>query len=601
MPYPALMANDESPDDQEHSDVPKSQGRPGYDDDSPFEPRPKRPMLHRAVPVTSQIQGYETASLTKDSVAGLTVAALAIPSAMGFAEVAGLDPVAGLYALLLPVIAYSLLGSSRQLVVGPEGTSAALVAAAVAPLAGGDPERYAALAATLALVVGGVYFLARTIRLGWIADYLSRAALVGFIHGVAVVLVCSQLGKLFGVSIDADRPVGQVWELLHELDEVSWATVATGLICLVLLFTLKARFPKVPGPLVIVVGAIVVSAAADLEAHGISILGDIQAGLPSIEVPETRLRDVIDLLIPALGLVFATYSDSMLTARSFAGKHRQHVNANQELLALGVANISAGLTQAFPMGNSNSRTAVNEQMGVRTQVAGIVSAIAVGAVLLFLTEPMSYLPDAALGAIIVYAAVGLVNLDDWKAIRAISGKDFIIALAAMGGVIVFGILQGILIAVFLSILNVVQRSARPNDAVLGWVPRLDRYADVALHPSAQLTPGVLVYRLDDRLFFANSDYVKGRVREAIEGAPTVVDTFVFDAEALNSIDSTGVAALERIIDDLDQDDVSFLVARLKGTIRERFDQAGLTEQVGPSNMFPTVRAAVDAARPAPDA
>jgi high affinity sulfate transporter 1 len=575
---------------------------PGYDeDDSPFEQRAKDPLLHRAVPVSAQLQGYERQSLTKDTIAGVTVAALAIPSAMGYAEVAGLSPVAGLYALLLPVVAYSLLGTSRQLVVGPEGTSAALVAAAIAPLADGDPERYVALAATLALVVGGVYFLARTVRLGWIADYLSRAALIGFIHGVAVVLVCGQLGKLTGVVITADRPGGQVWELLHELDEVSLTTLATGAIALLVLFGLKATFPKVPAPLVVVVGAIIVSAAADLEAHGVSILGDIPSGLPSIEVPETRLRDVIDLLIPALGIVFATYSDSILTARSFAGKHRQHVNADQELLALGVANVTAGLTQSFPMGNSNSRTAVNEQMGVRTQVAGIVSAVVVALVLLFLTDPMGQLPDAVLGAVIVYAAIGLVSLDDWKAIRAISRRDFIIALAAMAGVILFGILQGILIAVFLSILVVVQRSARPNDAVLGWVPRLKRYADVSLHPSAELTPGVLVYRLDDRLFFANSDYVKGRVREAIAGSPTEVDTFVFDAEALNNIDSTGVAALETIIDDLRHDGTTFMVARLKGTMQERFDQAGLTDTIGASSLYPTVRAAVAAARPGDDA
>jgi high affinity sulfate transporter 1 len=592
------MAAEDDPADRRSPDESDGQDLPGYEDDSPFEKREKDPLLHRAVPVTAQLKGYERQTLTKDTIAGVTVAALAIPSAMGYAEVAGLSPVAGLYALLLPVVAYSLLGTSRQLVVGPEGTSAALVAAALAPLAGGDFERYVALAATLALVVGGIYFLARTVRLGWIADYLSRAALVGFIHGVAVVLVCGQLGKLTGVTITADRPGGQILDLLRNLDEVSLTTVATGTISLVVLFVLKALYPKLPAPLVVVVGAIIVSAAADLEAHGVSILGDIPSGLPSIEVPETRLRDVIDLLIPALGIVFATYSDSILTARSFAGKHRQHVDADQELLALGVANVTAGLTQSFPMGNSNSRTAVNEQMGVRTQVAGIVSAIVVALVLLFLTEPMAQLPDAVLGAVIVYAAIGLVSLDDWKAIRAISRRDFYIALAAMTGVIVFGILQGILIAVFMSILIVVQRSARPNDAVLGWVPRLERYADVKLHPSAELTAGVLVYRLDDRLFFANSDYVKGRVREALAGSPTVVDTFVFDAEALNNIDTTGVAALESIITDFDHDDITFMVARLKGTMRERFDQAGLTDRIGESNMFPTVRAAVAAARPA---
>jgi SulP family sulfate permease len=434
-------------------------------------------------------------------------------------------------------------------------------------------------------------------RLGWVADYLSRAALVGFIHGVAIVLICGQLAKLTGVEITADRPGGQVWELMSDLGSVSLTTVATSAIALVFLFGLKSLYPKVPAPLVVVVGAIIISAAADLEAHGVAILGDIPSGLPSIELPKPLLRDVIDLALPALGIVFATYSDSILTARSFAGKHHQHVDADQELLALGVANISSALTQSFPMGNSNSRTAVNDQMGARTQVAGIVSAIAVALVLLFLTEPMALLPQAVLGAIIVYAAVGLVSLGDWQALRKISARDFNIALAGMGGVIVFGILQGILIAVFLSVLNVIQRSARPNDAVLGWVPRLERYADVRLHPSAVLTPGVLVYRLDDRLFFANSDYVKGRVSEAIAGSPTKVERFVFDAEALTNLDSTGVAALEVIMDSLQREGITFMVARLKGSMRTRFAEAGLTERIGETHFFPTVRAAVAAAQP----
>ena len=509
-------------------------------------------LLHRAVPVAAQLEGYQRASFLRDGVAGLTVAALAIPSAMGFAEVAGLPPVAGLYALLLPVVAYALLGTSRQLVVGPEGTSAALVATAVAPLAGGDPVLFAELAAALALLVGGGFFLARTVRLGWVADYLSRAAMVGFVHGVAVILVCGQLAKLTGVPIEADRPIGQVVDLLAGLDELSVTTLATGLVALAALFVLRRLAPRLPGPLIVVVVAIVVSSAADLAAHGVATLGDIPSGLPGLAIPRPRLADIVDLVLPALGILFATYADSILTARSFAGKHQQHVDADQELLALGVANITAGLTHSFPMGNSNSRTAVNDEMGVRTQVAGLVSAVAVALVLLFLTGPVELLPSAVLGAVIVYAAVGLVSIDEWRAIRTVSRADFAIGLAAMIGVIVFGVLEGILIAVGLSILHVVRRSARPHDAVLGWVPRLDRYADVNLHPRAEVTPGVIVYRLDDRLFFANADYVRGRIEEALAGSPTEVERFVFDAEGLVAVDSTGVAAIEALLDDFDR-------------------------------------------------
>ena len=562
---------------------------------SPFVPRPRPRLLHRAVPVSGQLQDYERASLVKDGIAGLTVAALAIPSAMGFAEVAGLPPVAGLYALLLPVVAYALLGTSRQLVVGPEGTSAALVATAVAPLAGGDPVLYAELAATLALLVGGAFFLARTVRLGWVADYLSRAAMVGFVHGVAVVLICGQLGKLTGVPIDADKPIGQIVDLLEGLDELSVATLATGIVALLALFGLRRLSRRLPGPLIVVVVAIIVSSVADLSAHGVATLGSIPSGLPSFEIPRPQLADVVDLLLPALGILFATYSDSILTARSFAGKHQQHVDADQELLALGVANVAAGLTQSFPMGNSNSRTAVNDEMGVRTQVAGMVSAFAVAIVLLFLTEPVEALPTAVLGAVIVYAAIGLISLDEWRAIRTTSRADFSIGIAAMIGVILLGVLQGILLAVVLSILNVVRRGSRPHDAVVGWVPRLDRYADVKLHRGAVSTPGVVVYRLDDRLFFANADYVKGRIQEALAGSRTPVRSFVFDAEGLVSVDSTGVAALEAVLDDFERRGIAFFVARTKDPVRVQFDRSGLTARIGDDHFFATVRAGVAAA------
>jgi high affinity sulfate transporter 1 len=575
---------------------PRPTAEEAYDDQGPFVRRERGPLLHRVVPISGHLGGYESASLAKDAVAGLTVAALAIPSAMGFAEVAGLPPVAGLYALLLPVVAYALLGSSRQLVVGPEGTSAALVFAGVTPLAGGDPSRQMQLAGVLALLVGGGYLLARTVRLGWVADYLSRAALVGFVHGVAFTLVCGQLGKVFGVGIDADDPLPQLAELVRELDATSLTTLATALVALVVLFAMKRFVPKAPAPLLVVVGGIAAAVAFDLADHGVAVLGAIPAGLPSFAFPRATLGDTLELVPVALGILFATYSDSILTARSFAGRHDQHVNADTELFALGVANLTAAVTQSFPMGNSNSRTAVNEQMGVRTQVAGLVSALFVGIVLLFLTGLVEELPSAVLGAVIVYAAVGLVALADWRAVRTISRADFLIALAALGGVVVLGVLNGILVAVVLSILHVVRRSARPSDAVLGWVPRLGRYGDISVHPSARVTPGVVVYRLDDHLFFANAEYVKGRINEAVAGSPSEVEVFVFDGEALTALDSTGVEALEGIVAALRRRDITFTVARLRTAMRERFDRSGLTDQIGEEHFHPTVRAAVEAVR-----
>jgi SulP family sulfate permease len=291
-----------------------------------------------------------------------------------------------------------------------------------------------------------------------------------------------------------------------------------------------------------------------------------------------------------------SFADEILTARSFAGKHGQHVRADQELFAMGLANIAAGFTQSFSIGASGSRTAVNDQTGGRTQLSGLIGAAAVAVVLLFLTEPIRYLPRAALGAVIIVAAIGLVDLKAWRALSRTSRVETLIAATTTLGVVLVGVLEALVVAVALSLVDVARRSATPHDAVLGWVERLGRYADVRLHPRARITPGVLVYRLDDRLFFANAAYVGGRIREAIDGAPAPVRWFVFDAEALSHVDATGVAALKELIASLRDERITFVVARLKDPMQRTFRNAGLLDLVGENYIYPTVREAVDAAR-----
>jgi SulP family sulfate permease len=537
--------------------------------------------------------------LRRDLLAGVTVAALALPAAMAYAELAGLSPVAGLYALLLPTVAYTLLGSSRQLIVGPEGSIAALVAVALVPLAADDPGRYASLAALLAMLVGVIFLAARLVRLGWVADYFSRAVLIGYIHGVAVVLIVGQLGKLLGLDIDAQDPLPQLAEVAREIGSLSGATVAVGIACLAPLLLLRWRAPKIPGPLVVVVLAIAASAAIGLAEEGVAVVGEIPPGLPGIELPSLHLTDVLALLPAALGIFFVSFSDEILTARSFAGKRGQHVRADQELAAMGAANLAAGITQSFPVGASGSRTAVNDQMGGRTQISGLIGAGAIACVLLFLTEPMRYLPKATLGAVIVAAAVGLVDPPAWRALARTSRVEVAIAAATMAGVIAVGVLEALLVAVALSIVDVVRRSTTPHDAVLGWVDRQGRYANVQLHPRARVVPGVLVYRLDDRLFFANASYVKGRIREAIHGAPAPVQWLVFDAEALTHVDATGVDTLTELIRSLQQQEITFVFARLKGPMRQDLQEAGVLGLVGEDRLYPTVRAAVQAASAPP--
>ena len=568
-----------------------------YEGDAPIFQQPaRRPLLQRLLPVTEDLPRYRGGTLRRDLLAGVTVAALALPASLAYAEIAGLSPVIGLYALLLPAVAYALFGTSRQVIVGPDGAIAALVGAAIIPLVT-NPEQRASLAALLALLVGAAFLGARLARLGWIADYFSRPVLIGYLHGVAAVLIIGQLGKLFGLSMNAQTPPGQIIEIAREITDLSWTTLAVGLVCLVLLLLLRWLVPKLPGPLIVVVLALVASAAVGLAAMGVAVVGHIPSGLPSFELPDFRLGDILNLLPAAVGIFFVGFCSEILTARSVAGRHGQHVAANQELTAVGAVNLAAGISQGFPVAASGSRTTVNDQMGARTQLAGLMAAAVIALVLLFLTGPMQYLPQATLGAVIVAAAVGMIDLAAWRGLAHISRVEVSIAAVTMVGVVTVGVLRALLLAVALSVVDAVRRSATPHDAVLGWVERLDRYADVRLHPTAKIVPGVLVYRLDDRLFFANAHYVKGRIREAVAGAPAPIHWLVFDAEALNHVDATGVRTLTELIESLREESITFVFARLHGYMNDHLQAAGVVDLVGEEHLYPTVHAAVQAAPP----
>ncbi len=363
----------------------------------------------------------------------------------------------------------------------------------------------------------------------------------------------------------------------------------------VLTFLLLCRFrlPRLPAALVVVLVAIGASWALDLAAHGIAVVGPVPAGLPSVEVPNASFTEIGRLLPAALAVFLVSFADEILTARSFAGRHNQHVRASQELVAMGAADLAAGLTQGFPVGASGSRTTVNDSMGARTQISGGVAAGVVVLILLFLTGPIQYLPKPVLAAVIVSAAIGLIDRSAWRELARVDPVEVTLAAVTVGGVVILGVLNALVMAVGLSILDTVRRSARPADAVLGWVPRLGRYADVSLHTSARTTPGVVVYRLDDKLFFANARYFKARVHEAIHGAPQPVHWLVFDAEAVTHADATGLEAFAQLVSELEREHVQFAVARLRTYMLERLNASGVETAVGPDRFYPSVRAAVE--------
>ncbi|MGZ6708938.1 MAG: SulP family inorganic anion transporter [Solirubrobacteraceae bacterium] len=561
---------------------------------SPFRPPPRPPLRERLVPVVATAPGYRLRDAQRDLIAAVTVVAVAVPAAMGYAEVAGVPAVSGLYALLLPSIAYAVLGSSRQLAVGPDGSIAALVGALVLGTAAAGSADSVRIATTLALLVAGCFLIAFALRLGWIADYLSRPVLVGYLHGVVVVLVVGQIPKLLGLNVTALNPLPQLAEIAREIGETSIPTLIVGATALAILLPLRAIAPRFPAPLVLVGAGIAVASALSLGDHGVALVGAIPSGLPHVALPSSSLHETAGLVPPALALFALAFADGVLIARGFAGRHGQHIDADQELLALGAASATAGLTQGFPIGASSSRTAVADAAGVRTQLAGLYAAAFVAAVLLLLTGPLADLPKAILAAIIVSAAVALVDVEAWRRLAAVDSFELAIAGVTTAGVVITGVLPAVAFAVGLSIVDVVRRSARPHDAVLGWVPELGRYADIAMHEDAQITPGIVVYRLDDRIFFANAHYVKGRMREAVRGAPDPARWLVFDAEGVNHVDIAGMDALRDVARTLAEEGTTLVFARVKSPVLSRLDAVGLTGELGPDRFHATVHDAVDA-------
>ncbi|MFZ0325172.1 MAG: SulP family inorganic anion transporter [Actinomycetes bacterium] len=564
-----------------------------YGGHNAFSSTSKPPPVQHYLPFTATLEGYGRSRLQTDVVAGLTVAALALPASMAYAQLAGLPITAGLYSLLLPVVAYALLGSTRWLVVGPEGTIALLIASGLAPLAVAGSSEYTTLAATLAVLVGVVFVAARWLHLGWIADYFSQAVLVGYISGVAIVIILSQFGKLFGLSSDQSNAVLALVDMVSQLGHANPATVAVALVSLVLLFVLGRWLPRFPAALVVVVLGIVASWALDLAAHGVAITGTVPSGLPSFALPRVDGGQVAQLIGLALSIFLVSYSNSILTARSFAAQRHESVDADQELLALGVGNLAAGLTQGMPINASGARTAVNMKMRATSQVGGMVAAATIAVFLLFFTEPIQYLPAAVLGAVIVMASFSLIDAAQWRALAQSARAEVVIAAVTTLAVINVGVLRAIVAAVLLSILDIVRRLSRPHDALLGWAAAENRYADVDSHPDAGITPGVVVYRFSDRLFFANAHFFKRRVWAAVDAAPKPTSYLVLDVESVPGVDASAASALRELHEGLARRNVTLEIARATDGLEAVLRRFGLVDLIGPQHFHATVTAAVE--------
>ncbi|RSS74752.1 SulP family inorganic anion transporter [Streptomyces sp. WAC06614] len=554
------------------------------------------PTYGRAAVVPPAFRGYRAAWLRGDVLAGITVAAYLVPQVMAYAGVAGLPPVTGLWAVLPSMLLYALTGSSRLLSVGPESTTALMTAVAVGPLAGGDPARYAALAAALALVVGLLCLAAWAVRLGFLADLLSRPVLVGYLAGVAFIMVVDQLPRLTGTEAHGSGFFPQVLSFFRHLGGIHPPTAVLAAGCLVLLFTLPRLWRALPAPLVVLVLATTAVAAFALdESQGIDVIGAVPTGLPGFALP--RPADLTSLLLPALGVLLVGYTDVVLTARAFARHDDPHaLDANRELLALGTANLGAGVLHGFPVSSSASRTALADSAGARTQVYSLAGAVCVAAVLLFLGPLLTHTPAAVLGAIVVYAAVRLVEVGQFRRLAAFRRRELLLALGCTLGVLALGILYGVLVAVALSVIELLARVARPHDAVLGVVPGLAGMHDIDDYPTARTVPGLLIYRYDSPLFFANAEDFRRRALAAVDAGPRPVQWFVLNAEANVEVDITALDAVEALRNELVQRNIVFALARVKHDLRIALDAYGLTAVVGPDRIYPTLPTAVAAYR-----
>jgi high affinity sulfate transporter 1 len=547
----------------------------------------------RLVPGLLSLRHYERAWLRPDVLAGIAVAAYLIPQVMAYAAVAGLPPVVGLWAVCVALVVYVFVGSSRQMSVGPESTTALLTAVVVAPLAGGDPARYAALAAALALVVGGLCLVAWLARLGFLADLLSKPVLIGYMAGIAVLMIVSQLEKVTRVPVSGDGVLPEVSSFLRNLDALQPATALLAAGVLVLLLVVHQRFPRAPAPLIGILAAAAAAAVFSLGAKGLDLVGVIPGRLPHVGLPDVALSDVAHLSGPALGVMIVGYVDNVLTARAFAGRNGYRIDANQELLALGAVNLATGVTQGFPVSSSGSRTVVGDAVGSRSQLHSLVAVASVVLALLFLRPVLASFPTAALGAIVIYAALRLIDVAEFRRFASFRPSEFLLALATTVSVLVLGVLFGVLVAVGLSIADLLRRVARPHDGVLGFVPGTAGMHDVDDYPEARLVPGLIVYRYDSPLFFANAENFRLRALAAVDAAAPV-EWFVLNAESNVEVDLTGLDAVEDVRAELARRGTVFAMARVKQELLVALRAAGLVDRVGAERIYPTLPTAVEA-------
>ncbi|MGH7184962.1 MAG: SulP family inorganic anion transporter [Pseudomonadota bacterium] len=550
----------------------------------------------RWLPGLSVARRYESAWLRQDIAAGLVLTTMLVPVGIAYAEASGVPGIHGLYATIVPLLAYALFGPSRILVLGPDSALAAVILAVVLPLSAGDPRRAVGIAGMMAIVSGVVCVVAGLARLGFVTELLSKPIRYGYMNGIALTVLLSQVPKLLGFSIESVGPLRDIWAIVQGVlaGKANAATLAIGASTLALLLLLK-RSPRVPGILIAVVAATVVVWSLDLAARGgISVLGSLPQGLPIPALPGIRFDDLVPILTGGVAVALVSFADTSVLSRTYAARLRTAVDPNQEMVGLGAANLAAGLFQGFPISSSSSRTPVAEAAGARTQLTSVVGALAIALLIVLAPNLLQHLPHAALAAVVIASAIGLIEVTDLRRIYRIQRWEFWLSMVCFAGVAVFGAIQGIALAIVIAVIEFLWDGWRPHSAVLGRVDGVRGYHDITRYPHARLIPGLVLFRWDAPLFFANAELFHDRVLAAVASAPGPVRWVVVAAEPVTSVDVTAADIVSELDDALSAAEIELRFAEMKDPVKDKLRRFGLMTRFEQQTFFATIGEAVDA-------
>jgi len=546
------------------------------------------------LPALDTLRRYQAAWLAHDVFAGLVLATMLVPVGIAYAEASGLPGIHGLYATIIPLLAYALFGPSRILVLGPDSALAALILGVVVPLSGGDPGRAVTLAAMMAIVSGAVCILAGIARLGFVTELLSKPIRYGYMNGIALTVLISQLPRLFGFSIESEGPLRSLWAIGKAIADgkTNWVALAIGLGTLIVILLLKNN-KRLPGILIAVVAATAVVAALALEArYGVDVLGPLPRGLPGFAIPWIGTGDIVPVLLGGCAIALVSFADTSVLSRAYAARLGTDVDPNQEMVGLGAANLAAGFFHGFPISSSSSRTPVAEAAGAHTQLTSVVGALAIAVLLLVAPNLLRHLPNAALAAVVIASAIGLFEITDLKRIYRIQQWEFWLSIACLVGVAVLGAIPGIGLAIAIAIAEFLWDGWRPHSAILARAEGVKGYHDITRYPDARRIPGLVLFRWDAPLFFANAEFFKERALDAVAKSPTPVRWLVVAAEPVTSVDVTAADMLAELDETLHEKGIEFCFAELKDPVKDKLKRFGLFKQLGESAFFPTLGAAV---------